>query len=102
MTASRAALGCLLPVAMLGCAAGGRGGAHPPLATTSGGECVPLGAIDGTGIGGSRVTREIMISRATREALEKAKAMGATHVVLDHELDHATEVTLSGFAYRCR
>jgi hypothetical protein len=90
----------LLALLAAACAAGLRSGPHV-LAADSGAECRRIGAVEGTGVGGTRVTHETQVYWATREALDAAKAMGATHVVLLSEQDGATTVRLSGFGYRC-
>ena len=102
MTGFRLASAALSALCLLtgGCAAGLRSGPHV-LSADSGGECTRIGPVEGTGQGGSRVTHETQVYWATQEALHTAKALGATHVVLDSERDEATAVRLSGFGYRC-
>ena len=90
----------LLSLAASGCAASLRPAPHV-LSAASGAECARIGPVEGTGTGGSRTTHETQVYWATQDALNTAKAMGATHVVLDSERDEATGVRLSGFGYRC-
>ena len=82
------------------CAAGLRSAPHV-LTAEAGAECSPIGPVDGTGTGGSRVTHDMQVYWATRQALDAAKALGATHVVLDSEQDGAESLRVSGFGYRC-
>jgi hypothetical protein len=71
------------------------------LAVGPGADCVSLGNIRGEGSGGSLVRYEDQVEWATQQALDKAKAMGATHVVLEHEDRPGVTLWVLGYAYRC-
>jgi len=84
------------------CATPREGAATPPLvASASGRECKRLGPVHGLATSGPGIGYEQQLFIATQDAVKEAKALRATHVVLDHEEGAPSLMRLSGFAYRC-
>jgi hypothetical protein len=66
------------------------------------GDCVSLGDVQGFGVGGSHVSRDMQLDWARSDVLARATELGATHVVLFTERIEPNRLTLEGVAYRCR
>jgi hypothetical protein len=94
----------LAPVVMVAfaCACASTRPVGPPvLAVGPGAYCVSLGDVRGEGSGGPLVRYEDQVEWATQQALDLAKAMGATHVVLDRVDKPGVTLWVLGYAYRC-
>jgi hypothetical protein len=66
------------------------------------GDCVSLGDVQGFGVGGSHVSRDMQLDWARSDVLARAAELGATHVVFVSERTEPNRLTLEGVAYRCQ
>jgi hypothetical protein len=66
------------------------------------GDCVTLGDVQGFGVGGTHVSRDMQLDWARSDVLARAAELGATHVVFVSERIEPNRLTLEGVAYRCR
>jgi hypothetical protein len=89
-------------LAVVGCAHGNFVASTPPIVTTAQGfECQRLGPVHGLATADENRDYGRELYSATQDALPMARALGATHVVLDREEGAPTLMRLSGYAYRC-
>jgi hypothetical protein len=96
MTPLRPAL--LLAAAALACASGPR---PLVLAAANGAPCRAIGQVEATAPAESRVDRNTLVYWAERDALTKAAAQGATHVLLTGQDARLNEGRTTAFMYQC-
>jgi hypothetical protein len=93
----------VLAAAVLSAACGGVATTAPvSLTDLRTGDCVSLGEVQGFGVGGSYVSRDMQLDWARSDVLARAAELGATHVVFVSERVEPNRLTLEGIAYSCR
>jgi hypothetical protein len=101
-TALRSSIFLTATVLAAACRTDGASRAFVSMTDVRTGDCVSLGDVQGFGVGGSYVSREMQLDWARSDVLARAAELGATHVVLFPERIEPNRLTLEGAAYRCR